>query len=1002
LAASLTQEALAERAAISATAIAALERGRRTAPRLSTLRQIGRALDLDPTQLAELTEVATRGRGLPPDPPDDQAPSETLVPPAPGTSSPAPAHPPSPPAGSELRPRYWRNVFTGRTGELADLERAWADRHRLILLTGEAGIGKTRLVSEFADRRAAEGMAVAWGRCVDGGLGPYLPFVEVIRSLTGSMEEHAVAALAGYGGELTRLVPDLARRIGPLPPPTLADAGTEQRLLFEAVAAILAAVAPVVVVLDDIQWADAASLDLLRFLLRDHTLGDVVTVATVRSTDLEPDTAGRLAELGREAQATTIAVDRLGDEDVAALVAHLIAVPVDDAVLRSVVTACEGNPFFAEEMTVHLVDSGLLVDESGRLVLPAGHDELGIPQRVGDTLTRRLLALSPDAVHLLLTGSVLGREFDLSVAGAAAGVDGLRLVDAVDDAVLSGLVEETGPRHLAFTHALVRQAVGARLSYVRAAQVHRQVAETLERQAAGDHDVVAADLARHWAAVAAVDPTAATVAATWAVRAGDVALAAAAADEAIARYEQASVLWSSASQGHADALIRLGIALQYGGRADEADVRFGEAWALASVLDDGVLGARAAIGLGRRYPYWETDSHRIEVLEAALTRLPAGQELLRLTLMGLLVTQLINGFRDDEASRRDELADALAAIADDPTTDDETLASLGHTRLYDCVEDPGRLRVVADRLVTVGSARSDLQVLAVGHFSHALSALDRADASALRAAADAYEAVAGKLDDLRDRSQAATVRSTIAFIEGNYDDSARLTADALELGRSSGDYNAELVSYAQGLLRAVDLGQAADVLPLLRQAGQFQTIASFSAGVALCAALAGDVELARAHLDRMMTTGFAGYPRGADRLAPLAFLAHTCCVVGEESYADRLIEALSAQAAGPFGWDPSSAGGVRSTITSVHSVSWPGVRRGRAAPPSGARDRGGHGGASLPGPHAGSAGPGDRTQERFGVRHLAGGRFGRGRRTGGGGDLDGDRRKVTTPPKRVS
>jgi tetratricopeptide (TPR) repeat protein len=420
--------------------------------------------------------------------------------------------------------------------------------------------------------------------------------------------------------------------------------------------------------------------------------------------------------------------------------------------------------------------------------------------------------------------------------------------------------------------------------------------------------VSAADLARHWTAVAQFDPDAAAVAARWAVRAGDIALESAAADEAIARYLQASELWSTASQGHADALVRLGTALQYRGRADEADARFRQALALASALGDAPLQARAAIGLGRRYPYWESDANRIDVLEQALSALGDDEPLLRLTVMGLLVTQLINGFREAEAQRRDELADYLAEAADDPSTSDETLSWLGRTRLYDCVEDPFRLERVAGRLTAVGERGNDLRVLAVGRFSQALSALDRGSMTDLRTAADHYGAVALQLDDPRDRSQTATVRSTIAFIEGRYSDAERMTDEAATLGKESGDYNADLVYYAQGLLRAVDLGQAAEVLPLLTAASDYQQIASFTAGTALCAALAGETRLALEYLERLLKAGFASSPRGADRLAPTAFLAHTCTVLGAAEHAEALLAALASQPAvavrvGPLiGW----------------------------------------------------------------------------------------------------
>jgi len=911
LAASLTQEALADQAAVSSTAIAALERGRRRAPRLTTLRQIARALGLSPEELAALAEAAeaerdgtaTAARGQPLD---------ALV-----------SSPPDRPAASTVRPegvaglplpgiaaRRWRTGFVGRGTELAQLERAWSERQRLLLVGGEAGIGKTRLVTEFAGRRARDGTTVAWGRCSEEGLGAYLPFVEAARHLVATGDERRLARAVGRRGELTRLVPELEGRVGPLPSPTSADAGTEQRLLFEATSALLAGFAPLLVVLDDLHWADQATIALLRYLVRDHSLGEVVILATVRETDLDPETAGLLADLGRHVDTWRL---RLGvfDEDVlAALVGDLVGSSVSGEVVRSVAVATEGNPFFAEEMTIHLIDSGLIVDAPGQAVLRGDAGAAGVPDRVRETLTRRLLSLSEDALDLLLTGSVMGREFDLSVAAAAAGLESSRLLDAVDDGLLSGLVQETGPGCLAFSHALVQHAVGDRLSFARAAAVHRRVAQALEERSSAHlgSQAPAADLARHWAAVAAVDPTAATVAATWAVRAGDVALAAAAADEAIARYEQASALWSTASQGHADALVRLGTALQYRGRADEADERFREALSLASVLGDATLQARAAIGLGRRYPYWETDSARIDALEQALEAVGQDEELLRLTLMGLLVTQMINGFREDEAQRRDELADHLAAVADDPGTTDETLNCLGQTRLYDCIEDPVRLDRVSGRLAKVGAARNDLRVLAVARFSQALSALDRGSMADLETAAARYGEVADQLDDPLERSQAATLRSTIAFIEGRYADAEQMTAAALVLGKESGDHNADLVFYAQGLLRAVDLGQAAEVLPLLVAAADYQQIASFTAGTALCAALAGETDLAHEYLDRLMQVGLSGSPRGADRLAPTAFLAHTCSLLDAVDHAEALADALASQASaavrvGPLiGW----------------------------------------------------------------------------------------------------
>ncbi len=890
LAAGLTQEDLAERASLSSTAIAALERGRSRAPRMSTLRQLARTLDLTRDELADLSRAASQ-EGV------AGGPSGSTHPVAPATAR-GDAVAPSVADGPGMRlpaaaARRWRTEFVGRTTELERLRAAWQERRRLIAVVGESGIGKTRLVAQLARMAQQDGATALWGRCNQDRLGSYLPFVEILRHLMNFADPSVLSSAVGGRGELTRLAPELVDRVGPLPAPTRADAGSEQRLLFEAAASLLARWQPMLVVIDDLHWADDATLALLAYLVRDHTLDGLVIVVTARPSDLDPAKSGLLAELGRDTDMIRLPLEGLDPAALTSLVSGLIGSPVPAALAESVALATDGNPFFAEELTVHLVDSGMVIDRDGGVV-PRPGVHAGVPERVRDTVLKRLLSLSGDGIELLSVGSVIGREFDFSVAAAASNLGGALLVDAADDGLMSGLVIETEPGRLAFSHALVRDAVSSRLSYARKASIHRQVAEALAQRWPASPGT-AADLAYHWAAVAVVDPSVATTAATWAVRAGDVALASAAADEAIARYEQASSLWATATVGHADALIRLGLALRYRGRADDADARFREAIQLAVVLGDPHLQARASIGLGQQYPYWETDSERVEALEAALAQLPPAERLLRVKLMGLLVTHLINGFEPEQAKRRDGLADELARIAGEPDTSPELLLAVGQTRIYDCIEDPVTLASVADRLIDVGQANSDLRVLAGARFAQALSSLDVGAMSGLRVATDRYEALAVRLDDPRERSLAAMMRSTIAFIEGRYDDAAALSDESVHLGRASGDFNAELLHYAQGLLRAVDLGQAGEVLPLLVDAasGDYQHIASFAAGTALCAALAGDHDLGRTGVERLVASGFAGLPRGADLVAPTAFLAHTCAIVGAVQQAAPLYRSLS-------------------------------------------------------------------------------------------------------------
>ncbi len=883
LAASLTQEQLAEQAMVSATAIAALERGRRRAPRLSTVRQLGMALGLNPDDLAALAEAASiESRSA------DPYVAETAA----ELSGTKPAGDETLPAPEESLPpvarRRWRTTFVGRQQELKALLDAFASRRRVTLVLGEPGIGKTRLVAEFARRAAAGGAAVVWGRCREERLGPYMAFVEILRHAVALLGPERSRDALGGRGELTRLLPEVETRLGPLAAPVRADAGTEQRLLFEAVAALLAAVGSAVVVVDDLHWADESTVHLVRYLALEPALDDLTLVITARRENLTQEHAG-LLDLERHTDACRLHLGALGPEELRTMIGDLGGAPAGDSLVTSVATTSDGNPFFAEEVTLHLLDAELVVDQAGALALHPDAPRAGVPERVRETLLRRLLAMPADALELLTAGAVAGRQFEISLAATAIGLEGAAVLDAADDCLLSGMVLEIGPGRFMFRHALVQETVDGRLSSLRRGSLHRRLAELLENEGSDD-PVAVADVARHWAAAASVNQALAPTAAMWAMRAGDLALAAAAADEAIARYEEASALWEHSTRGHVDAMVRLGTALQYRGRAEEADERFRSALALAVGLGDVSLRAQAAIGLGRRYPYWSIDAERVDALEGALEGLPADDGL-ALRVMAMLVTHLVAGFTREQAARRDDLAAAVRkALTGQP--DPTVLRALGATRFYDSFDEPVALARAASQLLGVGQADQDLHMLATARLAQVLSALDRGAMGELVEAASAHQQLADLLDEPRERAQALTVRSTIATIEGRYHEAQTFSEQAAAFGRSAGDMNAELVYFAQAILRSVDLDQAADMLPLLTSASEYHHIVSFTSGIALCAALAGDHGLARAHLETFCNEGLHGLPRGADRLTPLAFLSHACALAGEQRHATSLYEAL--------------------------------------------------------------------------------------------------------------
>ena len=290
----------------------------------------------------------------------------------------------------------------------------------------------------------------------------YAPVVEALRDLLAAVPAAAMVDLPARCGELVRLLPDLAVRVPTLAGPTRADAGTEQRLLFEGVVAVLQRCEPALVVLDDLQWADVGTLDLVSYLATAGDLDDVVMVGTARPMDLRPEVSGRLAELARHVDTARMHLDGLPTPDVRELVVHIYNTAVSEELVEAVTQAAEGNPLFVEELTAHLIDTGAAER------VPAGEAaemlRAEIPQRVRDMVGHRVAKLASPTSAMVRAGAVFGREFNVAMAAEAAGLAGHAVVPAADEALGCGVVVESDPGMLAFPHSLIHNAVVGQLS----------------------------------------------------------------------------------------------------------------------------------------------------------------------------------------------------------------------------------------------------------------------------------------------------------------------------------------------------------------------------------------------------------------------------------------------------------------------------------------------------------------------------------------------------------
>jgi len=453
--------------------------------------------------------------------------------------------------------------FVGRADELAELvallDAALDGRARAAVVAGEPGIGKTRLAEELAALAGARAVPVLWGGCTAAeGAPAYWPWRRILRGwLATTGPERAAAALHGFG-EVARLAPELPGE----------PVESDRFALFDAVARFFAAVAEdagLVLVLDDVQWADPDSLALLAHVTREVTRARLLVVATVRPGELDPPPGGVVVELsGWDAVAVAAALaDRMGGRP-------------DPDVVTAVARRSGGNPFFVGELA------------------RAGAAALRVPAAVRDVVRARVRRLPEPCRTLLGAAAVLGRDVDATLLASVTGTDGVLddLRPALDDGVLD---QPAGRIDLRFTHDLVRESVLADLTAGEQARVHLAVVEVLA-PSADDPDVVA-ELAHH--ALAALPAGDRRAASGWARRAAQAAHGRLAYDEAARLLADALAAGRPVLRPAERLVLLLELARARGLAHDVAGAiaTFTEAAELARATDDADALACAALGL---------------------------------------------------------------------------------------------------------------------------------------------------------------------------------------------------------------------------------------------------------------------------------------------------------------------------------------------------------------------------------------------------------------------
>ncbi|MEW6155661.1 MAG: AAA family ATPase [Actinomycetota bacterium] len=787
--------------------------------------------------------------------------------------------------------------FVGRGREVAQFEVALArvagGRGGLVLVTGEAGIGKTRLCEEVTDRAGAAGVAVGWARCWEAGAPPLWPWEQLLgeRGMRTGLPERP----AGSMGE----EPELARL----------------RFFDETAASVVGAARaqPWLLVIDDLHWADVASLLLLAYLAPQLRTAPVLVVATIRDGEVGPGSPLQepLTDLGRHASFTSLgpmAPDELAslvdpDPDPGfgpgpvASVAGTASTPglpsgpgtgIDPGTLFEL---SRGNPLFARELARLLGPDGI-----GPAAPPRGVGGVPVPPTVRAVVTHRLRRLSTPCRDLLSVCAVAGQP-SVELVEAVSGLDRAAVLAAVDEAQGARVIEAAGLAVYAFTHPLWRAAVYEDLGVARRVRLHEQIGLALEQKAGTGREVDSAILAHHF--VEAGPGGGAGRAVPYAVAAAEAARARLAFEDAAALYETALASLDEAptAADRAEVLLGLGEAQAAAGWMADARESHLAAARLARAHGRPDQLARSALGLGGRsgFEVVLADREQIDLLEEALRATEGGPAGLRALVAARLSVALSLTGADERRRALSEEALVSARRSGDDTVLAACLAA--HCDTIAGPEGNDRRLAASTEIIALATGAGDAPTELLGRRLRLVALLERGDMGGADAEIEAYARLASVVGQAAYRWYVPLWRAMRALMRGDIVGAERFLGEAHDLGVAAGSGNAHIL--VEGLrwfvMRAK--GDAEGPFAVLGMLSELEPVlgAQIRVSMAVVLAEAGRLDEARAGLDRL-AQALPALPRDSEWVAVMGQLAESIAMVGGHPVASWAYDALR-----PFG-----------------------------------------------------------------------------------------------------
>ena len=849
--------------------------------------------------------------------PQVQAEFERLLKAERAEPAPAPEPPPAPPP-PPLEPEGAQaffatrsgGAFVGRRGELDRLrqylERATEGNRQLVLLEGEPGIGKTRLAMEFTEVCEAEGALALYGRCDAETLVPYQPFVEALRRYVARAPEQVGTWRTQYGAELGRVVPELAS-----PGDTPGGPEEEERYrLFDAVSEVLNDIArsqPVVLVLDDLHWADKPTLLMLRQMVRAAGESPLLILATIRDTERPAALVDMLVQLRREHYFDRIELSGLDEQDATALIGEFGPQGIPEHVNRALWEETKGNPFFLEEMVRHLGTTTANPEGNG------APWPLELPEGIREVIGRRLATLSERAGRVLTTAAVMGREFRVEVLETVGELNEDEIDEVIAESVSAHVIAEVPGVYgrCSFTHALIRQTLYDGMTATRRARLHLRVAEALEALEADSPEPPLAELALHFS----LAPPARG--APKAVEYGERAARRAAG---VLAYEEAARLYAVAlealDQAPADPeqrcrlLLALGNAQTRAGDTLEAHETFRRAADTARALGSAELLAFAALGYGApgQMAGGFVDEELVALLEEALEAIGDDDQALRARLVARLAIELSFSEARERRAELSSEAVELAREVGDPRGLGFALVAR-HWSLWGPGNVQERLEAAND-LLGLAESSGDERLAIAGHRWRMIDLLELGELDAVDIEIDAFARTAESRRRLSDTLYVHIYRAMRLLLAGEFEQAEAEGYEAVRLGNRVQDPNTGNATLLQACTLRRERGRLERLeAPVRAYAERFHSIPGWVCVLAHLLAETDRHEEAREILNGFAAEDFRGLPLDGIWLGAVAYLAETAAVLGDPTHAQALHDLLEPYA------DRNVAVGWASTCT---------------------------------------------------------------------------------------